>query len=1524
MFVAQRFGSNVLRFTFDSTGFPVSNGTITAGLGNTAPRGVIAHPATGELFVTQCCGINSINRYVFDASGNAVPNGVITGGGLNNPHDMAFSARGELFVANANGNSVSRFVFDAAGNAFPNGQIVGNGLSTPVGLDFSPWGELFVAGEGAPLVSRWLFDASFNAVPNGSFSTPASLADLQFLPSTPGVRGAVVDAANEQPLAAVTVQAIIGNSSRQLTTGPDGRFEIDGLPAGQTQISFGLTGYLTQNFALQLSTLTDIDIGAVRLRKSDSGTLLPDLVVRSVDKQQVVSDPRSFALSGALNATIANQGTAPTTAGFKARAFYDANRNGVYDAGVDLLLGEGQIGDTLAVNATALVSIPLTGALPFRDAPIQVWADSNQSVVETNELNNVSAAACQVTPAPTTVNIAPTNGIATAGVFIDFFHRPQLAIDGDRPGTMWNAGSFASTTSPHWLVVNLQRPFKVSAIFLKDIIWNPSSPFLGFNNIYNLYVGNDGVTYTKIASGTLTESLDPALNSALIPIPDALSTFQFVKYEVVGGSHWAHLMDMEILALQQAPPVTASDLTASTLRLTDLGSGQLRLSARIGNGGATASPATTTSFYDGDPAQGGAPLGSAAVAALQPGQFTDVNLLGALSISGHNDLFAVVDPANQIAECREANNTISAPAQAALSGGIAVATDASSYGANAPVRVSAAVVNTSPLPAIYTVKIHIEDGSGAIVATFPPHAGVTLAAGANTIVSETWNTGSTLAGAYQAKAELLDDAEQPYASATAPFSISAGAVTVTAKVSADKIAYQPSETVQIAIRLANLTENLTLDNLTAVTTVSNPDGTPRFTRSEPIAQLPQSALRDFNYALPLGFASAGTYSVSLKLNDALGAQLASSSTSFTVGSSAVSGSGLTGSVSATPKPVPFGDPIAFSAAVNNLGNADIPALAVKLTIVDPAAASVLAEFPATLALARTQTAPLSFAWPANAAVGGTYVAVLTAMVGTATLTLAQEAFTIAPPVTRVAGTLTAAPKLVQQGVSVSLAASVSNTGFGAITGLPISVTVVNSATQQVVAQFSDTLAIGLHQSAQRTFSWPATGVVGTSYTAALTATISGVARTLAQDSFSIIAPPVQLDVALTKLKQARVLVLLSCKYGDDDAEQGDPAKQACVTQRSAFLASYLTGLGINYRITTTDDDFTRAFRSGQYNTYWITGGSMKLDNALTEEVREAVFRGDALILDTVHDERNHGLDTVAGTNVNGKLSVTNQPISVSGPIFASGTLPSSGRPLQLVLTTGAAQAVFTASPNQPAIVTNQYGLGRGIFFAYDLVGTLMTQPSGALNDLVSAGIAWAAPVPAAVSEARSYTVLRARVTNVGIAADLKATFTPPAGATVLGTVPAATPDASGRPVWTFTLASGATKNLDVGLRLPANTGTFTANISIDSARNDLATPFSKFITLSVESADTVAPRVAGELSALAVSSSEKSDRDQAVSSIRAAQASLAAGASDMAIDQLVEASERLLKITSVDVSAQRVEVDRLLQEAEVRWFIAQP
>lgn len=184
LFVANTGGGNVLRFIFDPTGSAVPNGKITADL-NTHLRGVQVNPATGELFVSLCCSSSRIERYVFDVDGNAMHNGSINGGGLGNPHDMAFSPWGELFVANHGNQSISRFVFDSAGNATFNGQIMGSSLNGPIGLDFSPWGELFVANHnGAGGVSRWVFDASFDATFNGSFPTPGPLGDLQFAPST--------------------------------------------------------------------------------------------------------------------------------------------------------------------------------------------------------------------------------------------------------------------------------------------------------------------------------------------------------------------------------------------------------------------------------------------------------------------------------------------------------------------------------------------------------------------------------------------------------------------------------------------------------------------------------------------------------------------------------------------------------------------------------------------------------------------------------------------------------------------------------------------------------------------------------------------------------------------------------------------------------------------------------------------------------------------------------------------------------------------------------------------------------------------------------------------------------------------------------------------------------------------------------------------------------------------------------------------------------------------------------------------
>ena len=157
------------------------------------------------------------------------------------------------------------------------------------------------------------------------------------------------------------------------------------------------------------------------------------------------------------------------------------------------------------------------------------------------------------------VNIAPLYGTASADV--SDWMAPGGAIDGDY-GSMWNAGSHASSSNPHWLEVDLQQNRQVREIAVNSMIWWAGDQYPGLTNVYNLYVSSDGSSWTLIGSGTLTDSTDPEAYSDRHILSDQMPAFRYVKYEVVGGTHWAHLVEMEVLVDSgtdhpQVPTVTS-------------------------------------------------------------------------------------------------------------------------------------------------------------------------------------------------------------------------------------------------------------------------------------------------------------------------------------------------------------------------------------------------------------------------------------------------------------------------------------------------------------------------------------------------------------------------------------------------------------------------------------------------------------------------------------------------------------------------------------------------------------------------------------------------------------------------------------------------------------------------------------------------------------------------------------------------------------------------------------------------------
>ncbi len=190
------------------------------------------------------------------------------------------------------------------------------------------------------------------------------------------------------------------------------------------------------------------------------------------------------------------------------------------------------------------------------------------------------------------------------------------------------------------------------------------------------------------------------------------------------------------------------------------------------NGTSPSATAAEVAFYDGDPAAGGTLLGTTTAGVVPPGDFRDVVFNTTTPISGSHDLYAVVDPNNRIAECRKDNNSTHTAPMASVVGRITVSTDMATYGPGSPVVLQGVGTNTGTLAAVLSAELRVEDTNGALVQAFPVQSLGSLSSGASATVTQNWNTGSVLAGAYRLRGSLRDVSGGLIADATAPFNIS--------------------------------------------------------------------------------------------------------------------------------------------------------------------------------------------------------------------------------------------------------------------------------------------------------------------------------------------------------------------------------------------------------------------------------------------------------------------------------------------------------------------------------------------------------------------------------------------------------------------------------------------------------------------------------------------------------------------------------------------------------------------------------
>lgn len=299
------------------------------------------------------------------------------------------------------------------------------------------------------------------------------------------------------------------------------------------------------------------------------------------------------------------------------------------------------------------------------------------------------------------------------------------------------------------------------------------------------------------------------------------------------------------------------------------------------------------------------------------------------SLSGSVQVEAVADPAGEVGEENEANNTAAVTLEVtAAKLSVGVATDALAYPPGASVGIATSLDNRSSTTVEGRLVLGVVDALGQPVA--PIFEGPLELPPGVTTLEHTWPSGTALPGGYSVLAELFDGAVRA-AAASASFSV-ASRVELGATLFTDRDLYAPQQAVVFTGSLTNESLNTTLEDIQARISVTGPGGIEVFALERSLPSFFPGARVPLEGVWELRNPPAGTYHATLGVRDGGGLLLASASTSFRVAASDETGDGLVGRLVVRPERVGSGAPVQFDLELRNDGNGDMEDLVLRLDV----------------------------------------------------------------------------------------------------------------------------------------------------------------------------------------------------------------------------------------------------------------------------------------------------------------------------------------------------------------------------------------------------------------------------------------------------------------------------------------------------------------------------------------------------------------------------------------------------------------
>jgi len=387
--------------------------------------------------------------------------------------------------------------------------------------------------------------------------------------------------------------------------------------------------------------------------------------------------------------------------------------------------------------------------------------------------------------------------------------------------------------------------------------------------------------------------------------------------------------------------------------------------------------------------------------------------------------------------------------------------------------------------------------------------------------------------------------------------------------------------------------------------------------------------------------------------------------------------------------------------------------------------------------------------------------------------------------------------------------------------------------------------------------------------------------------------------------------------GDCDNEHHDDDSDK--TTALDNLMAILSSSGITYYIPQSNDDFKETFRSGRYNTYILIDFA---DNALIDELKEAINYGDGFVYIKTQSDDEHKISELFGVEFNGMSTNKDMEVNLTeSEISSASILQSKGKAVKTTITSTTAQNwgyVNDKNETYPVIVYNQYGKGKAILFSFDL---LNSEDQSKVSSLIINSINNVVPAEHN-TRALANEPININIQNSTEPVDIKITETLPDNTTVDSISPSAA-QSNNTIEWTLSLMGSESKKLSYNLNLPDTSGDYKTNTEV-SYRNqgNYKLYGNHSLTLTIEhNSSELQSQINTDLNSLQAEGKDKDHINDAIEELNEINQN-ASNRKDAEnnIEKITEAIEELKKV-SINISDVRLKLDELLKIWEKKWYL---